>query len=345
MSQHEGFNVNMGLRGEVDWQLIDSATEQVVMEGHQDNLITNYGLDAIGTNGIVHGYNTSGNTGYLRSGFRIYACVGTGTTPPAITDTTLAAETGRSATAGPDTMTPTSPTPGEWRVPIQFEIPESVGNGNLREWGFSNGAGPGAVVIRGLFKDANGNDITVTKTDQQKLRLTHTLIVTASAAAKTVTAVVIPFTGDVTNRSGKYVMVRNTSVSIHGASSKSDLDGFSNMASGLYVTLGAITQAPAAGNLSFTMADGNAGIVNAWKRAFPSAYVSGSYERNFPELMFDTADLVGATIYGFAHGAQWSASDSYRAVIRTEFDAGQEFVKDNLHRIYVTGGKVTWGRA
>lgn len=128
------------------------------------NIITNQGLDRMGNN--AH--------------YATYCQVGTGTTPPAATDTALVAPVGA---GGSVTSTGGGNAQGIVIGPPRYaydrrvhRLAAGVGTGNLAELGIGWAAGTGATLYnRALILDGSGNPITITKLADEILDVTYEL--------------------------------------------------------------------------------------------------------------------------------------------------------------------------
>lgn len=154
----------LGIQGIVkSVELIDSRTGLIKRKlGPFPNLITNAGLNAIGN-------------GTKISDLTAYVSVGTDNTPPDVTDVALGAkvDTGYNDDGGYDDVYTAGPSYAYWTGTRTREIPEAYGNGNLTELGFFVDAGVGTMWMRALFLDGEGSPTTVTKTDNEKLRIVY----------------------------------------------------------------------------------------------------------------------------------------------------------------------------
>jgi len=117
-----------------------------------------------------------------------YAAVGTGSSTPDATQTSLDAEVARTGTV------PSGETEGAAYVSDGlFEISRvkqfdssQVGGQNLTEWAWSPNSSSGAnICVRELFRDSNGDPVTLTIASDQSLRLIYKQQVTISPAPLT----------------------------------------------------------------------------------------------------------------------------------------------------------------
>lgn len=155
-----GVEVGIGLHGELTWELIETRRFRrpvVIRRGKQRNLIVNAGLDD---------WMSGGVTGPLAGSISI--AVGTGTTAPDVTQTSLQTQLA-SVTASGLTYDITVYPPYGY---ISATFSEDVANGDLTEWGVKRGT---VLWCRELFRDELGNPVVVTKTNTQVLVLTYRL--------------------------------------------------------------------------------------------------------------------------------------------------------------------------
>lgn len=139
--------------------LIDAKTGEVKQHLEFPNLITDAGLDFIGT----------GTT--LNSIYNLLA-VGTSSTTPTVSDTTLGAKiddtTNDGGVADSDS---TEASPREFSFRRRTRIfTEAEAIGSLRELGWEVG---GVIANRALFKDLVGNLTTIEKTDNDVLQIVY----------------------------------------------------------------------------------------------------------------------------------------------------------------------------
>lgn len=180
------------LKGRFRWQVLDEHgnPEQPVgpdgkpiaySGGWQDNLITNLGLNAIGTINLTQPHTTA-STG---NGWRSYLAVGTGSSAPDFTDAALDSEVQRANTNGALANPVVTLDTGDDVVrSTQLRDVQVTMNAdrNLTEWGLSHEASVG-VNIRELFRDDLGDPITISLLNGKTLRLQHVLIVEIAAPA------------------------------------------------------------------------------------------------------------------------------------------------------------------
>jgi len=145
-------------------ELIHARTGLVKRRLHFRNLITDAGLDAL-----------AGGTGI--SNLINYLAVGTGSSEPSYTDTTLNAEIARTNNNGgfgdSNAMVGEGNLVEYWRRTRTRVFTEAQANANLAELGFFSASSGGTLWNRQLFRDELGNPTTITKTNEDQLRVTY----------------------------------------------------------------------------------------------------------------------------------------------------------------------------
>lgn len=125
------------------------------------NLITDYGLNALGTNSI------SALTSYIH--------VGSGTAAPAVTDTGLQTWIASTSTLQDSSTAAQSTAPYYWRYRVTKRFGQGAAAGNLSEIGCSAQAANGNIFSRALILDGSGNPTTVTVKADESLDATYEL--------------------------------------------------------------------------------------------------------------------------------------------------------------------------
>lgn len=155
----------IGISGHITVELIDAKTKRIKRKLEFNNLITNGGLDALASKA------------FMSSGFGAtrFCGVGTGSTAPANTDTTLVAEIlPRAQNSGfSPPVTYTAGPPDYYEASDTYLFLESAANGNLTEVGFFELDTPSTLFSRQLFKDDLGTPTTIIKTSSDQLRITY----------------------------------------------------------------------------------------------------------------------------------------------------------------------------
>lgn len=143
--------------------LIHARTGDVVRRvGPFPNLILNRGLDLLGTSG------TNGLSVSVTASVFGQCVVGTGNTPPEVTDTELESEIGRTSSTGGfagEALLVENDT--RWRATKTWVFGTAEANGNIAEIGCGNTSG---LLTRQLVRDQLGNPTTLPKTSEYQLR-------------------------------------------------------------------------------------------------------------------------------------------------------------------------------
>lgn len=160
-----------GMEGWFDVELIHKPTGIIKQKLRFKNLITNAGLDSIGI------YDRAGPGALYGEGS--WMGVGSGTTPPAVTDTQLEAQIVRTNSNGSPPIYSTAGTGGTdvdyWWIKTTKVFLPGVGTGNLTEVGIFNQSTGGTMWCRQLFKDGSGTPVTIVKTSEDELRISYEL--------------------------------------------------------------------------------------------------------------------------------------------------------------------------
>lgn len=152
-----------GVRGRFSVELVHAASGLIKRRLDFDNLVTDAGLDYIAAK---NGFSSAVT----------FVAVGTGSSAPAYSDTTLNAEITRTSNNGGFSETSGSVGSGDnleywwWRRTYLFT--ESEANGNLSEIGIFSQDGA-TLWARQLFTDEAGNPTTITKTNEDQLRIVY----------------------------------------------------------------------------------------------------------------------------------------------------------------------------
>ena len=149
----------IGIEGRYYVDLIDSASGKIKQHLEFKNLITDAGLNLIGTGTSITASLTT-------------LVVGVGSTTPAVTDADLVSPIASTSFAGGfvDTFT-TQTTPLEFAACKKTRLfLGTEANAALTELGWKTGS---VLVNRSLFKDAAGNPTTVNKTNTDLLRIVY----------------------------------------------------------------------------------------------------------------------------------------------------------------------------
>lgn len=150
-----------GLEGWISWELTRRGEVIQSSGGWYRNLIVDAGLNALagGTIAIITLTN--------------YCSVGTGTNAPAngdvVLQTPIAPRTNSNGGFADTNGAGASDAYRWWKIARVFT--ESQVNGNLNEVGFFSALTGGTMFNRQRLKDINGEDVTITKTDQDQLHI------------------------------------------------------------------------------------------------------------------------------------------------------------------------------
>lgn len=188
------------------------------------NLITNKGLDLIGT-----------------GGYPIGTCaVGTGNTAPAVTDTALVAQVASTTNAISRTANNTGSSPYYAYLVTTWQFPVGAAAGNLAEVGVGSGAT--SLFSRALILDGGGSPTTITVLSNEALNVTYQVNMYPPTT---------DVTGNVSLGGSSYAFTLRasnvTSTNNWGISTDTNFAGVGNHSSGSAFstqTLGAITSQP-----------------------------------------------------------------------------------------------------
>ncbi len=290
----------------------------------------------------------------------LYAAVGTGSTAPDPTQTQLANEIGPPSwraefpPLGIEDEIEALATPGEYNVYRVREFPETVVGGlNLTEWGFSPFSyRNGALMTRELFRDGSGNPVVLTLAADQGLRLIYRYKVAVSPTTPQNVSVNIGGDGPGT-RTAKFMLTGASSVgAVHdrcrlpGPQRGGDLVLVSVLAQGTIAEgidggVGTVAFSNEAVPLTYILSesDYSISITLAGKRLSYEAPVGRSRAASvLLQASENAATIKSVVLNGFLY--------SPTSVIPTGnlvFDDGQEFTKDDLHKLFIGYWQVTWG--
>lgn len=158
--------MRIGFKGRFTVELIDAKSGLIKRHLEFDNLITDAGLDYLGT-GANYAMNTLINS---------YMAVGTGSVAPTNADTTLGAEVAASrsnSNGGIAEVNGSGPAYAYWYRKITRNFTETIANGNLTELGLFTASTLGTMWCRQLFKDGTGTPTVIVKTNADQLRVTY----------------------------------------------------------------------------------------------------------------------------------------------------------------------------
>lgn len=151
----------LGLEGWFTVELVHARTGLIKQRLRFKNLIVDAGLDTLG----------AGDTGLAE--FIQYLAVGTGSTEPDVGDTQLESEMARTNSNGgfSDSAGFVDGAEPYWWYKRNRVFTEEQANGNLTELGFFRESSGPPMFNRQLFRDINGDPITVVKTNEDQLRV------------------------------------------------------------------------------------------------------------------------------------------------------------------------------
>jgi|GEM_PF-1600561 len=319
-------------------------------EGEQHNQILNVFYD-----GIIPTY------GFVASS--LFAAVGTGSTAPNPSQTQLANEIGTSSSprrtsfvpAGESNEIEALATPGEYNIRRVLEFSEAqVGGLNLTEWGFSPvGSYNGPLMTRELFRDGLGNPVVLTLATDQRLRLIYRYKVTVSPTSPQDVSVNIGgdgpgvrtakflLTGRIGNVATPYMGIPISSDTSYAAR-RGDLiiaDVFAQ--AGTRGGVGTAGVSSSAAPLTYIHSTTRVATANPNKNLSYSAPVGRSRTAS---ILFQTSE-ANITIKSVILNSNMSTALSTDTGPggNLVFDNGQEFTKDNLHKLLIAYWQVTWG--
>lgn len=139
--------------------LRDAKTERVIEERRFPNLITNAGMNLMGTNYTQNGISFMG--------------VGSDATPPAFTQTALVAPIGARVSGSALNQAPfylyNAGPPDYHQYAMAHRLSTAQGNGTIREIGLFSAVSGGTMFCRALTTDGAGTPTDLVKTDQMIL--------------------------------------------------------------------------------------------------------------------------------------------------------------------------------
>jgi len=324
-------------------------------EGEQHNMILNQFYDT-----LIPQYGFIGPSQY--------AAVGTGSTPPDPSQTQLASEIGTSSSPRRTNSVPSGEsndiealaTYGEYNIRRVFEFSEAqVGGLNLTEWGFSPVSSyNGPLMTRELFRDGLGNPIVLTLDTDQRLRLIYRYKVTVSPTSPQDVSVNIGGDGPGI-RTAKFLLTGMFSTYNGYSMGYSTSNYF-----GISLTSSDATYRQRRGDLVVVdiLARGGAGTIGVSDKAAPLTYIHTvqSFTTNSPNkglsysapsgrsrqasVLIQTTEHV-ITIKSIILNGNLVTSNNYDSCPTGNlvFDSGQEFSKDNLHKLLIAYWQITWG--
>jgi len=327
-------------------------------EGEQHNLILTQFYDT-----LIPQYGFIGSSQF--------AAVGTGSTTPNPSQTQLVNEIGTSSSPRRTNSVPSGEsneiealaTYGEYNIRRVLEFTEAqVGGFNLTEWGFGpTNAHNGPLMTRELFRDGLGNPIVLTLATDQRLRLIYRYKVTVSPTS--LQSVSVNIGGDGPGiRTAKFLLTGMFStLGPHNAYYTANYFGInlSSSNSTYRQRRGDLLVVDALARGGYT---GGLGTVGFSSNAAPLTYIHGTeaFSTNHPNkglwydppsgrsrkasILLQTTEHV-ITIKSVVLNGNPYANEYARAspTVNLVFDSGQEFTKDNLHKLLIAYWQVTWG--
>jgi hypothetical protein len=327
-------------------------------EGEQHNLILTQFYDS-----LIPQYGFIGPSQY--------AAVGTGSTAPDPSQTQLANEIGTASNPRRTNSVPSGErneiealaTPGEYNIRRVLEFTEAqVGGLNLTEWGFSPvSSRNGPLMTRELFRDGSGNAVVLTLTTDQRLRLIYRYKVTVSPTSQQSVSVNIGGNGPGI-RTARFLLTGMFSTR-SGSNSWSTVNYFgiplSSFDSAYRQRRGDLVVVDALARGGSTEGVGTVGLSS---NAAPLTYThtAESFSTNNPNkslsygsvsgrsrqasVLLQTTEHVITIKSVILNGNLQTSSNSYSCPTgNLVFDNGQEFTKDNLHKLLIAYWQVTWG--
>ncbi len=322
-------------------------------EGEQHNLILTQFYDLLIPQ---HGFIGSSR----------FAAVGTGSTAPDPSQTQLANEIGTSTSPRRTNLVPAGEsneiealaTYGEYNIRRVFEFTEAqVGGLNLTEWGFGpTDARNGPLMTRELFRDGSGNPVVLTLATDQRLRLIYRYKVTVSPTS--VQDVSVNIGGDGPGiRTAKFTLTgrfgaRFSSVTYEGIPLVNSepynrrrgslllLDAFVRAIRSADVGLGKVGILTEAVPLTYEYVPDRGYSDSFAKRLSYEAPVGRSRRAS---VLLEASDypisIKSVFLSGFVDGPSVNLIPTCNLV----FDNGQEFAKDNMHKLFIGYWQVIWG--
>lgn len=181
LSEAIKINVDFGVQGRFMMEAIKPDGTVRELAPWQDNLITDTGLASMGGWQYRDAPSDPGSN-YVSSGTTEYCWVGSGSTPPAFTDTAPANYVANTNTQIDTTAVRSNPGDAKHFTGARriFQFAAGAAQGNLAEIGLSNGRHIGPtptyklwIFSRALIKNANGDPITVTVLPDEILQVTY----------------------------------------------------------------------------------------------------------------------------------------------------------------------------
>lgn len=321
-----------GMGGWIEWRLVDRRG-RAIRGGEQHNLFLNQGLDHVATFSL----------GITHTNFFQKAAVGTDSTTPDPTDVALGNQVGITTTTIGGSGDWSRTGDGVYVFTVTYEFDFNEANGNLTEWAIISSSD--TPIARELFRDGLGDPTTVTKTSNEKLRITYNFQLSLSPVVLTPGSFTLTGIGLI---NGDYMW--RGGVAAPGNYSQRDLYAFAGIAADRQTSTSGLLNADNVVD-SGVYADANGpGMARLGSSQTerpttqtPSTYVAGTYTRSATGFWGTAqAQYTVATL-----GVQGQTNNSTEA--RTGFvfviDEGDRFTKDDEHTLTINDlCTVTWGR-
>lgn len=325
--------VGAGIGGWFQLELIDRQG-RLAWDHQQHNLFLDSGLDRIGQ-------SVGGASGTITnaSGDLSQFAVGTGSTAPATSDTTLDSELARTATIASGSFDGVRRVAdGVYEVERTFEFGFAQANGNLTEVGCGWGAGPANLWMRELIRDSGGTPITLTKTSDFLLRCKYILRFTLSPVVATPGSFAVAGWGTL---NGVYMFRGgNTSSATVGIT---DYRAFRRAAAAASLT--GLISATAASTVYSNTGSLGAMVSISSSSVQASTFVPGVWERSIAAT-FGVSQGNGVIATIAFHGDGQSTGSSSTPGFFFLIDENDRPTKDNEHILTIDRIiGVTWGRA
>ena len=318
----------IGISGKIlSWEVLnaDGSIDQSCYRP-SDNMITDVGLDMIASNPPPALYVDHDNS-YSR-----YFCIGTGTSEPSATDTTLTAETYRNRCSYESYYSTTYSANGSdpYYVYFQRGVQTTIGtlNGTYGEIGFSPTLTANANVFsKHRLKDENGDPTTITISSTQQIRLKYVIVMCASPSTMTTGTIGISGIGNIDYQAKWQNMTKYAlpwqMLDYHGQPPS----WYSNW------SMASIHSNLSFGDIGYSQGIGSATTASSFAT---STYVAGSHE--LYRYGYWSVDVANGTWYGVCLGAYSISNPVYLIKF------SPTFVKANTHTMRFTF-KISWGRS
>lgn len=326
------------------WRVVNP-DGSIAQEGEQHNLLLDVYKSLVGAYGIIGADAYAYGKAYGLAG---YAVVGSGSSPPAPSQTGLDNEIARIGPTNSRNLAGISiVSDGVYDLHYIREYPAGTFNdAPLTEWGFSPSGTPGdPLMSRELFRDASGSPTTVIVSSSQKLQMHYYVRITLQPTTPQPASISISGIGTLTGQgllqrwaldpayaSGPLTFADNFARAI--ASSIIHNEGPYQYRTGINAQIGVLNQAT---DLTF-----DSSISSPSRSTKTPGYNSASANgRPTIPVIFNATEAV-STIYGFLIGLYDPGYYTLFARYVFLLDAGQEFTKDNAHTLTIDSFTLTW---